>query len=52
MRYKELKELCNKEGCFCPQEFIIRKILANTPEWIRIYYEKELNKIKENESKV
>ena len=36
--YKELKELCKKEGCYCPPEHVMRLKIANTSLWLRLYF--------------
>lgn len=36
--YNKLKELCKKEGCFCPPEHIVYLEEANTNLYLRIWF--------------
>jgi len=37
--HKRLKEECDKFGCFCPESHIAHHEVANTPLWLRVYFE-------------
>ena len=36
--YEICKEVCKKEGCYCPEDYKFHITVANTPQFIRAYY--------------
>lgn len=44
----EIKEICKREPeCYCPEMHLIRHEIANTPEYLRRYFQ-EQGKKREN----
>ena len=38
LSYEDFKELCKKEGTWCPEEHLIHKEVANTDVWLRLWF--------------
>lgn len=38
--YNLCKEICKKQGCYCPPSHEFYSIIANTPLWLRAYLKK------------
>jgi len=37
--YDEFKKLCDEKGCYCPEEHVLCLELANTPQWVRLWFQ-------------
>ena len=38
---ERFKELCKKEGCYCPDFYKVMRDVANTPTYLRVYFREQ-----------